>query len=907
VFCGKGEYNKANATTDAGCAGCPSGYHQPYKNQYKCSSSGLECPPGRYKRVVQSGFWPTASCCLCLPGYYQPRRVFLATQGCIACPPGKAARAPDTSAQVAASRCYACSVGFYQNSAHAVLCLACSAGLYQDQGVYATIAGVPGGGAKACKACPAGYYQGQRHANRCRLCSVAIAVEAQEARAGVARVEKVYYHRDASSAGAEGANKQQHTLHLLRPNKRRTECLFVPKQRVAQVLAFVTGPQWPITGNSEPAKRERWERQKERNERKHGHVYAHGRGVGEAGQKGEEEAQQQHQQQHQPTRSSAAEIKAEIQAAIDKSAPSPPPTPYPTPRATMQRHFQFQKGDPEADAFNDLLEAGVIAMPTNRSGRPGKREWKGTGKGRAAYSSCKSVPVSQLNTLKGEASPEKRARAKPRHSSVVSGTLNAAAIVKASHVCNVCESAHLINGSAVFLANDAAGGATVLEHQKLFEWPLATIEASYSSFSARIDFEGHFKGCGTECDIVVGLSDGHNVWAVGRGDEKIGLDVLRPFPDGRFRPCAGNFYDTFAKRGGRQAVWHALISFDKDKGVALSLWNKGSPVPDTQLFYSSTYFAQPDGVGPHLKIVVFRDDPPQRYGVASIKYKIHYTQNSIPSAAAATTTAAATTKTIAPTVASPPSPTSAPTSSEGLVHRPFPRMITPSLPPTPLPPSPPPSPLPTQPPSQPHPSALIRAPTPTSSVAAAAAGASNAGEEGKNMWSAADKALDSAWVDAQKTMPPLPLPLSSSHDGLRCPRGSGLVYNTCTSPCIPTCTTPNTASCDEELLKKAGTHSLHTLFPSLITEHMRRSYYTHAQPTPTTVCVVSSSSLLITLIHSHSFIHPLNRACTCSTILRIWVGIGGAREFNPQHLRKCVSFLPRSVPVPIIWRGNTVE
>jgi hypothetical protein len=165
------------------------------------------------------------------------------------------------------------------------------------------------------------------------------------------------------------------------------------------------------------------------------------------------------------------------------------------------------------------------------------------------------------------------------------------------------------------------------EHQKLFEWPLNKIGVAYSSFRAQIDFHGNFDHCGKECDIAVGLSDGHSVWGVGRGDKAIGLDVLRPFPDGQFRPCAGLFYDAFEKQGGRQSMWHASITFDKNQGVGLSLWNDGSPPPREQLFYSAANFSQPDGLGPHLKLVAYRDDPPQRYGVQSVQYMINYTQD----------------------------------------------------------------------------------------------------------------------------------------------------------------------------------------------------------------------------------------------------------------------------------------
>jgi hypothetical protein len=129
-------------------------------------------------------------------------------------------------------------------------------------------------------------------------------------------------------------------------------------------------------------------------------------------------------------------------------------------------------------------------------------------------------------------------------------------------------------------------------HQKLFAWSLETVPTvermggsstslpvmdtrMLTTLRVRILIEGifpfHPKGQGEEgqngqkegdedeCDVVVGISDGKTVWAVGRGES--GLDTIPPFDFGSStRSGAGtHFYDVYSQKGGGHGAFWAHI------------------------------------------------------------------------------------------------------------------------------------------------------------------------------------------------------------------------------------------------------------------------------------------------------------------------------------------------------------
>jgi hypothetical protein len=135
--------------------------------------------------------------------------------------------------------------------------------------------------------------------------------------------------------------------------------------------------------------------------------------------------------------------------------------------------------------------------------------------------------------------------------------------------------AHYVNGQA---------------HQKILAWNLLPTERTtreYDRFRIRVLLEGSFKGAAgdDECDIVVGVSDGKTVWALGRGDA--GRDTLPPFPYLDHRRSAGHFYDVYAVNEGHPpqtgAFWiHVELA---DGAVYSKIWNQGAVEPSKMASY----------------------------------------------------------------------------------------------------------------------------------------------------------------------------------------------------------------------------------------------------------------------------------------------------------------------------------
>ena len=163
----------------------------------------------------------------------------------------------------------------------------------------------------------------------------------------------------------------------------------------------------------------------------------------------------------------------------------------------------------------------------------------------------------------------------------------------------------------------------------------------------------------TDCDFVVGLSDGATVLAVGRGTD--GNDALVPFPAGAAqRPDSGTFYRRFGSDGNGAVVPpYAGGDFQADvgwrfnasrngSGVALRVFDDAQAEPpegsaiwffeppaaaaagasasasDDPADTARTRVRMPNGNLRDLRLVAYRDDPPQAYALREIAVELEY-------------------------------------------------------------------------------------------------------------------------------------------------------------------------------------------------------------------------------------------------------------------------------------------
>ena len=161
----------------------------------------------------------------------------------------------------------------------------------------------------------------------------------------------------------------------------------------------------------------------------------------------------------------------------------------------------------------------------------------------------------------------------------------------------------------------------------------------------------------SDCDFVVGISDGTTVWAVGRGTD--GNDALVPFPDASQRPDTGVFYHRFGAvppyKGGdfHADVGYGFNASHSTRGVAMRVFDEGQPEPPPnsaqQLWFfepslaaavaadavgaadpadpadaAHTRIRMPNGALHDLRLVAYRDDPPQAYALREIAVELEY-------------------------------------------------------------------------------------------------------------------------------------------------------------------------------------------------------------------------------------------------------------------------------------------
>lgn len=88
-----------------------------------------------------------------------------------------------------------------------------------------------------------------------------------------------------------------------------------------------------------------------------------------------------------------------------------------------------------------------------------------------------------------------------------------------------------------------------------FPFPSGENRTRMDKRHTQLDAKAKEEEVNGECDVVVGISDGKNVWAVGRGES--GLDTLTPFTLGsKTRNAKGHFYDVYSQQGGgHDAFW----------------------------------------------------------------------------------------------------------------------------------------------------------------------------------------------------------------------------------------------------------------------------------------------------------------------------------------------------------------
>eukprot|EP00756_Hemistasia_phaeocysticola_P010798 Hpha_TRINITY_DN15052_c0_g1::TRINITY_DN15052_c0_g1_i1::g.124892::m.124892 len=193
-------------------------------------------------------------------------------------------------------------------------------------------------------------------------------------------------------------------------------------------------------------------------------------------------------------------------------------------------------------------------------------------------------------------------------------------LVNASRCVSRCETGHLehdANGEEIAVFNPQGG----VEHQRMLELPLPSV-VPFDTVSVLISVDGNFtQPGGGEVDVVVGLSDGANVWAVGSGNTY--ADVLRPFDaTAPRRPDSGTFFDRFANSGG-VGPFHARIELHSQHARA-RVWLQGSQEPDKWQDYTAAAGYPVPRCNTPLHLVLYRDDPPQKYAFRAVLADIQY-------------------------------------------------------------------------------------------------------------------------------------------------------------------------------------------------------------------------------------------------------------------------------------------
>ena len=196
-----------------------------------------------------------------------------------------------------------------------------------------------------------------------------------------------------------------------------------------------------------------------------------------------------------------------------------------------------------------------------------------------------------------------------------------------------CEQASLQSGYAVFGA--CAKKSMCMHHQLLslalprFDNPTVGAIQSSGNWAVDILVKGDFSlekcGAGTaECDLAVGLSDGSTVLAGSRGYDF--EDTLKPFRStGPTRSLAPNAYDTMRNGGPNVGDWRARIEVRGGRSTRARVWSVGNPPPTGWGgggYACSAYPCPLAGNGVMLKdleLVMYRDDPPQRYWIEKVE------------------------------------------------------------------------------------------------------------------------------------------------------------------------------------------------------------------------------------------------------------------------------------------------
>ena len=203
-----------------------------------------------------------------------------------------------------------------------------------------------------------------------------------------------------------------------------------------------------------------------------------------------------------------------------------------------------------------------------------------------------------------------------------------------------CEQATLSGQYAVFGACSKATAPAGCMHHRMASIALPqfqdaalgrTTVGGGSSWSVEFLIKGDFSlaRCSTgtgapECDLAVGLSDGVNVFATSRGYDF--EDTLVPFPDSAERPAKKDAYNTMRNGGPNVGAWRARIEV-RPTSTRMRIWSEGNVPPTTWggggYACSDARFACPRTEGgttlQDLRLVLFRDDPPQSYWIEAIE------------------------------------------------------------------------------------------------------------------------------------------------------------------------------------------------------------------------------------------------------------------------------------------------
>jgi hypothetical protein len=202
-----------------------------------------------------------------------------------------------------------------------------------------------------------------------------------------------------------------------------------------------------------------------------------------------------------------------------------------------------------------------------------------------------------------------------------------------------CEAALLVDSTAVFSAVTGDGPSSAPDHHRLAAlaiggslWKSSVMSSNGGwGLTVRVRIIGNFsaEACDptaagenrtTECDLVVGISDGRTVLAVSRGLNF--SDTLVPFKEATTRPGKGHYYDSFQGYQGGDSDWWMAMELSQGSGnpvAQMRLWADGSDDPKTPNTYTGEQYTGlqiDDDQG--LYLVLFRDDRPQNYVLHSL-------------------------------------------------------------------------------------------------------------------------------------------------------------------------------------------------------------------------------------------------------------------------------------------------